>query len=557
MSNVDLVLPDAALERQLQGNPISSGITSGRAWPIGDILECESQPHAEGASDPDAEMRRVREAFAEVAKDLELAAQRIAEQLDAGLAEIFLAHQAVLDSLLASGELEHVLRSAAGSAPHAVKVVFKRWETKLAGLDGASFRERADDLLDLGRRVLRKLEGVQAYALEPMPPGSILVTRRLPPSDVAALSRQDVAAILVSSLGPGSHAALLAREKGIPVVGDLPTLLDDVRRGDELLVDAYRGTVTIAPGAHSRGEFEQRLAVLEASRFRCRGECRKPAVTRDGQTVRVEANVSVRDDASDVIESGADGIGLFRLEGLYLSRALPPSEEELRRDLELQLRLLRDKPVTVRLLDIGGDKILPSVQIPLPANPALGRRGVRLLLDYPQLARTQLRALLRLAQQQPIRILVPMVTLERDFVRVRELSEAVAAELGVRALPPIGAMIETPAAALSVARIAEHADFLCVGTNDLTQYLFAAARDDASVSEYYLDHHPALLRLLAIVVQESSGRDVTICGELAGREEVLPALLQLGFRDLSIAPPLIPAMKAAIRSLDLRAFAGN
>jgi phosphoenolpyruvate-protein phosphotransferase len=541
----------AAAERRLEGTRISNGIASGRAWLIGDSLECEALTQGKGAANLEAEMQRLRVAFAQVSQDLEDAARRVSEQLDPGLAEIFLAHRAVLESLLASGEFEGVLQASASTAPQAVKAVFKRWESQLARLDSASFRERADDLLDLGRRVLRKLEGAQAYALEAIPAGSILVTRRLLPSDVVAISRQDAAAILVESLGQGSHAALLAREKGIPVVAELPALLEEIRRGDELLVDAFRGTVTICPSVDSRTEFERRRAVFEASRFRCQGECRKPAVTRDGQSVRVEANLSLGDDIEGVIESGADGVGLFRLEGLYLARELPPSELELLQDLDRLLRLLRDKPVTVRLLDIGGDKTIPAIRIPVPANPALGRRGVRLLLDYPQLARTQLRALLRLAQNQPIRILVPMVTLEREMVQIREMTESVARELAVRELPPLGAMVETPAAALSAAQIAAHADFLCVGTNDLTQYTLAAGRDDASVSEYYLDDHPALLRLLSIVLQETSEKAITICGELAGREELLPTLLRLGFRGLSIAPPLIPTTKAAIRSIDL------
>jgi phosphoenolpyruvate-protein phosphotransferase len=551
----DPVAASPTAEHRLEGSPISSGIASGRAWLSGDILECEAQPHSDKASDLEAEMWRVRETFAQVAQDLEDSARRIAEQLDSGLAEIFLAHRAVLDSLLASGEFERMLSASASSAPRAVKAVFKHWESKLAGLEGARFRERADDLVDLGRRVLRKLEGTQAYALEPMPPGSVLVTHRLLPSDVVVLSRPGVSAILVESLGQGSHAALLAREKGIPLVAGLPTLLDQVRRGDELLVDAYRGTITITPTADSRSEFNRRLVGFEASRVRWQGECRKPAITQDGQSVRVEANLSSHEDLEGVIASDADGVGLFRLEGLYLARELPPSEPELLHDLDRLLRPLRDKPVTVRLLDIGGDKTIPAIRIPSPANPALGRRGVRLLLDYPQLVRTQLRALLRLSQSQPIRILVPLVTLEREMAQIRETVQSVAAELALHELPPLGAMIETPAAALTAARIAAHADFLCVGTNDLIQYTLAAGRDDASVSEYYLDDHPALLRLLGIVLQDTSGKMVTICGELAGREELLPTLLRLGFRGFSVAPPLIPTTKAAIRTLDLRTSA--
>jgi len=326
-----------------------------------------------------------------------------------------------------------------------------------------------------------------------------------------------------------------------------------VRRGDEVLVDAFRAVAVVSPSAETRLDFEQRLEQSRANLFRCRGECRKPAITRDGQTVRVEANLGAGEAPELLLENGADGVGLFRIEQLYLARELPPSEDELFEELARLVAPLREKPVTIRLLDIGGDKTIPSVRLPIEPNPALGKRGVRLLLDYPRLLRAQLRALLRLSRAQPIRILVPMITLERDIEQVREHLVGVAGEIGVQELPPLGAMIETPAAALTTARIAVHADFLCVGTNDLAQYTLAAGRDDETVSQYYADDHPALLRLLAIAIAEASGRPITICGELAGREEAIPALLAMGFRGLSIAPRLIPTTKELIRSIELSA----
>jgi phosphoenolpyruvate-protein kinase (PTS system EI component) len=245
-------------------------------------------------------------------------------------------------------------------------------------------------------------------------------------------------------------------------------------------------------------------------------------------------------------------VGLFRIEELYFTRELPPSEEELFSELQRLVAPLRDKPVTIRLLDAGGDKAIPSLRLPFESNPLLGKRGVRLLLDYPQLARTQLKSLLRLSQTQDIRILVPMVTLERDMQQMRELLVTIAHEMGMENHPPLGAMIETPAAALTVGQIAKHADFLSVGTNDLTQYTMVAGRDNATVSGYYEDTHPSMLRLLGIIIAEASGKPVTICGEMAGREDVIPRLLELGFRALSISPPLIPTTKELIRSIDTR-----
>ena len=523
----------------------------------GDILDCSAETHRIEPHQVEAEMERVRRAFVQVEAELEESARRVSEQIDPSLAEIFRAHRLMLESLLSSNEFEEELRGSLTSAAEAVKRVFRRWEAKFAAIQDETLRQRADDILDLGRRVLRQLEGADAFGLAAMPAGSVLVTQRLLPSDVVGLSPRDVKAIVVESLGQGSHAALLTREKGIPTLAGLPGLLSHIRSGDEALVDAFREALIILPNPNTRRDFDQRLEVYRASLLTCKGECRKSAITRDGQKISVEANLAADASVEAVVENGADGVGLFRIEQLYFARALPLSEEELFSELQDFVAPLREKPVTIRLLDIGGDKAIPSLRLPFESNPLLGKRGVRVLIDYPQLARTQLKSLLRLSQAQDIRILVPMVTLERDMQKIRELLVGVADEMGIEKLPPLGAMIETPAAALTVGQIARHADFLSVGTNDLTQYTLVAGRDDATVSDYYEDTHPSMLRLLGIIIAEASGKPVTICGEMAGRQEVIPMLLEIGFRALSISPPLIPTTKELIRSIDIRNLRGQ
>ena len=537
-------------ELTLKGSRISPGLASGTVWVSGDILDCSAQTHRIELHQVDAEMERIRRAFVQVEAELEESARRISEQIDPSLAEIFRAHRLMLESLLSSNDFEKELRGSLTSAAEAVKRVFRKWEAKFAAIQDETLRQRADDILDLARRVLRQLEGADAFGLAAMPAGRVLVTQRLLPSDVVALSPRDVKAIVVESLGQGSHAALLAREKGIPTLTDLPGLLSQIRSGDEALVDAFREALIISPSPETRRDFDQRLEHYRASLLTCKWQCHRPAITRDGQKISVEANLAAHASVETVIENGADGVGLFRIEELYFTRELPPSEEELFSELQHLVAPLREKPVTIRLLDIGGDKAIPSLRLPFESNPLLGKRGVRVLLDYPQLARAQLKSLLRLSQTQDIRILVPMVTFERDMQQIRELLVAVADEMGIQKLPPLGAMIETPAAALTVGQIARHADFLSVGTNDLTQYTLVAGRDNATVSTYYEDTHPSMLRLLGIIIGEASGKPVTICGEMAGREEVIPTLLEIGFRALSISPPLIPTTKELIRSID-------
>jgi phosphoenolpyruvate-protein phosphotransferase len=544
-------------ELSLRGTRISPGLASGTVWVAGDILDCSAETQRIEPHQVDAEMDRIRSAFARVQSELEESARRVSEQLDPSLGEIFRAHQLMLERVLSSNEFEKELRESLASAAEVVKKVFRKLEEKFEAIEDETLRQRSDDILDLARRVLRKLEGADAFGLAAMPAGSVLVTQRLLPSDVITVSPRDVKAIVVESLGQGSHAALLAREQSIPTIAGLPGLLSQVRKGDEALVDAFREALIISPNPETRNDFEQRVEKYRASIFTCKGECNKPAITRDGQTISVEANFAAHAGVDMVIENGADGVGLFRIEELYLTRELPPSEEELFNELQHLVVPLREKPVTIRLLDVGGDKAIPFLRLPFESNPLLGKRGVRLLLDYPQLARTQLRILLRLSQIQDIRILVPMVTFARDMQQMRELLMAVAQEMRIEKLPPLGAMIETPAAALTVGQITKHADFLSVGTNDLTQYTLVAGRDNATVSDYYEETHASMLRLLGIIIAEASGKPVTICGELAGRAEVIPTLLEIGFRALSISPPLIPTTKQLIRSIDITGSRGQ
>src|SRR5215510_2697756 len=304
--------PQSQRELTLRGTRISTGLASGTVWVAGDILDVSAEPHRIEPHQVDAEMKRVRRAFAQVEAELEESARRVSEQIDPSVAEIFRAHRLMLESLLASNEFEKELRGSLTSAAEAVKTVFRKWEAKFAAIQDETLRQRADDILDLARRVLRQLEGADAFGLAAMPAGSVLVTQRLLPSDVIALAPRDVKAIVVESLGQGSHAALLTREKGIPTLAGLPGLLSQIRRGDEALVDAFREVLIMSPSPETRRDFEQRLENYRASQLTCKGQCHKPAITRDGQRISVEANLAAHASLETVIENGADGVGLFR-----------------------------------------------------------------------------------------------------------------------------------------------------------------------------------------------------------------------------------------------------
>jgi phosphoenolpyruvate-protein phosphotransferase len=537
-------------EMLISGRSISPGLAMGPAWVVGDVLKSKA-PTPIAETGVDAELVRLARSFEETLADLNERAKRIEAEFDASLAGIFRAHGDMLRDLMTSGEFERELRSSLLTAESVVRRVLLRWYKKFEAIENQALRQRADDVLDLGRNLVRRLRGETNDRLKAIPQGSILVVERLLPSDVVSLPKAKVAAVVVDRLGQGSHAALLAREKGIPTITEIPEALTRISSDTELLVDGFRGTLVIAPSATTRREFQERLEKWRATLVRCKAECHHPARTLDGQLITVEANIGVIDDVELTLDNGADGVGLLRIEQIYFARPVPPTEDELYRELATLVTPLGDRPVTIRLLDIGGDKPLPYLGLPTGSNPVLGRRGVRLLLDYTQLVQTQLGAILRLSREHRVRVLVPMITLEDDIRRLRDTYQAACSERKVANPPALGAMVETPAAALEIAALCKHADFFCVGTNDLTQYTLAAARDDAAVNDYYLDGHESVMRLLGIIATEAADRPVTICGELAGRETFVPRLLEMGFRGLSVAPTAIPATKATIRGLDM------
>jgi phosphoenolpyruvate-protein phosphotransferase len=538
-------------EVRITGRSVAPGLGMGRAWVVGDVLRFDGEQQTIGLNEVDRECVRLTRCFEETFAELEQSSRRIESEFDAALAGIFRAHGTLLRSLVESGEFERELRTSSLTAESAVRRVLNRWYQKFEALESRTLRERADDVLDLGRGIIRKLRGEADAGLRSIPEHSVLVVERLMPSDVVRLPKARVAAIVVESLGQGSHAALLAREKNIPTITEIPGALSLIAGGAEVLVDGHRGTLVIAPESATRDEFQERLKAWQATLVRCKDACRKPARTLDGQLIRVEANIGIQEDVELALDNGADGVGLLRIEQLYFARQVPPTEDELFAELKSLVTPLGDRPVTIRLLDIGGDKPLPFLRLAPAPNPVLGRRGVRVLLEYSQLVRTQMGAILRLSQEHPVSALIPMITLEEDVQRMREVFDATSIERKITRPPKFGAMIETPAAALAVPAVLKHADFLCVGTNDLTQYTLAAARDDASVNAYYQDGHESVMRLLQIILADAGGRPVTLCGELAGRQSWVPRLLQMGFRTLSVAPTAIPLTKEAIRKVDI------
>lgn len=535
---------------RMRGRAISPGLAIGPAFVYREGMEALADSPDIEAHQVGEEQRRVEQAAEAVAEDLRVSARRIERDANAHLAAIFEVHEAMLQDPELRREINQLIQEEWVRAEHALARVFRRRETKFRQMAEPMYRQHADDVADLARRLLRQMAGVQATSLEKMPPGRVLVARRLLPSDTVALPHRAVLGIVTEVGGAGSHVALLAEAFGIPTVAQVSEAAQKISDNDLLIVEGDQGEVVINPDEATQASYLGENEIVQARLIQLVESARGPAQTRDGTPILVMANVSCREDTVMAAESGADGVGLYRLEQFYLSRRTPPTVQELLNELRETFAPFRGKPITVRLLDLGGDKPLPFLKLPRENNPFLGRRGVRFLLHYPDLLDTQLAALWQFSEEQEARLLVPMVTFAEDMARVRRRLIEVASG-SQRTLPLLGAMIETPAAALCVPELIAQADFFSIGTNDLTQYTMAAGREDPTVQEYFQEDHPAVLRLVRLVVEEAGPRPVSLCGELARQLDAIPILLQLGIRSLSVAPPLLPAVKDTVRKVRL------
>jgi phosphoenolpyruvate-protein phosphotransferase len=527
------------------GKPLSPGLGKGKAFVYRTNIARLGEFYEIVAADVAAECQRIDNAAEQIARDLTTLAESAAPPMGACGPGVFQAHKMIaLDSTLLD-EIKKEVEEQVVSAGSAVRAVFRRWERRFRAMEAESARAKADDMQDLMRRFVRTLAGVRSHALEGMPPGSVLVASRLMPTDIVPLLQRQAAAVVLDADGIASHAVIFARECGLPCVGGIP--VDDTYSGQRTLVDGYDGCVTIDPDSEQRQAFEATKKRYERKQARARVRANEPAITRGGKTIGVFANVGRVDDARTAVANGADGIGLYRIEQLYMGLRTFPAPSMLRDELRKTLAPAQGLPVVVRLLDVGADKGISFGEIHREPNPALGCRGIRFLLKHPDLLQAQLDALLQLAADFDLRILVPMVTLSSDMYHVYERLQTSAARMKITSVPKLGAMIETPAAVLAAGEIARWADFLSVGTNDLTQYTFAADRQNPDVAPYFDDAHAVIFRLLEIIRQEAPQLPLCACGELAGRPDVTARMLSRGVTSLSVSPPCVLEIKQAVR----------
>ncbi|MBD8255138.1 phosphoenolpyruvate--protein phosphotransferase [Pseudomonas fluorescens] len=481
----------------------------------------------------------------EIRNTLELARQRKNVEEE----EIFAAHLALLEdpTLLdaASATIEQ-----GSAATHAWRDAIQAQCAVLLALGKPLFAERANDLRDLQQRVLRALLG-EAWHFE-LPAGAIVSAHELTPSDLLQLSAQQAAGICMAEGGATSHVAILARGKGLPCLVALGNEVLDVPQGQRVVLDAANGRLELAPSEARHAEVHQIRETQKLRRQQQQVQARQSANTTDGVTVEVAANVASSAEAQVAFDNGADGVGLLRTEFLFVDRRTAPDEQEQRQAYQAVLDAMGDKSVIIRTIDVGGDKQLDYLPLPVEANPVLGLRGIRMAQVRPELLDQQLRALLQVTPLARCRILLPMVSEVDELLQIRQRLDELCAELELTQRPELGVMIEVPAAALMAEQLAEHADFLSIGTNDLSQYTLAMDRDHAGLAARVDALHPALLRLIAQTCAGAAkhGRWVGVCGALASDPLATPVLVGLGVTELSVSPPQIGEIKDRVRHLD-------
>ncbi len=419
--------------------------------------------------------------------------------------------------------------------------------------DNARLRERVSDLLDLERQVLAALAGKSAARKMDLPEHAIIIAEELLPSDLLGLDPQRIAGFATAHGGPTSHVAILAAAMGIPALVAAGPAILEIQEGVEIVLDADRGTLHLAPSPailaaakQSAGKFQQqRSDALACAEEKCR--------MADGTRIEVFVNLGQgAEEAGAAIRLGAEGCGLLRSEFLFMNRQAPPSEDEQYSHYQTVADALETRPLVLRIFDIGGDKSVPYLHLQPEPNPALGLRGVRLALRRPDLLRAQLRAALRVKPAGRCRLMLPMINDVEEVREVRAILNRLAEELGV-AIPPLGVMIETPSSAVMADRLLNDADFLSIGTNDLTQYTLAIDREHSELASRLDGLHPAVLRLIAKAAEaaQAAGKPVGVCGAIGADPLAVPVLLGLGVGELSVPAPMIPKLKAAIRLLKM------
>jgi phosphotransferase system enzyme I (PtsI) len=553
-------------ERVLHGLGVSPGIAIGPAF----ITEDGEVPVPERRIEPDdipAERQRFEQAVGlslRQLKKLKGKAAALPESASEEMGYLLDAHVAMLSNSRLVRGVERRIREERVNAERAVQIEIAAIGESFAAMEDVYLAQRIEDVRVVGARLLRNLTQTPYTAFSRLPEGTVILAEDLSPADTALMDPRRIVGFAAVLGGSESHTAIMARALGLPAVLAVAGLFGEVQPGDAVVIDGTTGTVVLNPTAATIERYEERRDEFRKEQRQLARLKRVPAVTRDGEEIVLEANLELPRELEQALSAGAQGLGLVRTEFLYMNRDDLPDEEEQYQAYKALVKGMEGKPVTIRTLDVGGDKIAAPLSESLQGeggNPALGLRAIRLSLKERKLLDAQLAAILRAGADGPVRILLPMVSSLSEVRSVREAMQQVARRVKRRGieiadpLPPLGAMIEIPGAALAADALASESDFFAIGTNDLIQYTLAIDRGDEQVAYLYNPLHPAVLRLIQFAIEAAlrARIPVSVCGEMAGDPRYTALLLGLGIRDLSMAPGNISRVKRRIRHLDLLA----
>lgn len=539
----------------LTGIGVSRGIAIGKVHVI-ERGEPEVLEYSVPERHIDDEIERLRRALDTARRQLRDIRKRIPSSTPADINSFIDTYLLMLEDSTLTTVPEQIIRERRCNAEWALKLQLNRLVRVFDDMDDAYLRTRRDDIAHVVNRVLRLLlrnEPATSDADTSLH-GYVIIADDLTPADTVLLQHQGIAGFVTEFGGPLSHTAILARSVGIPAVVGVHRARQYLRDQEQVIIDGRDGAVLPSPDREVLRHFRRRQRQERqyfAGLRRLKGE---PAVTLDGHVISLQANIELPEDIKPVREAGADGVGLYRTEFLFMNRTTAPDEEEQLESYLTVIKALKGKPVTIRTLDLGADKESASRGGPLPTNPALGLRAIRLCLKDPLLFRPQLRAILRASAHGPVRLMVPMLSSAQELFQLLDLLQDTRRELQRQNLPfdpklPVGGMIEVPAAAISASVFARHLDFLSIGTNDLIQYTLAIDRIDDEVNYLYDPLHPAVLRLIHLTLKagQRAGIPVSMCGEMAGDCRYTRLLLGLGLRDFSMHPASLLEVKSVIK----------
>ena len=545
-------------EEIFRGIPVSAGVCRGKVLVLGHARPDIGKRELSEA-DLAEEVNRLERSLIQTRHQIQEVQRRVSEAMGAEEGSIFDAHLLVLEDRTLLDEVVRVIEEKKVNAEHAFHTVAERYAASLSAIEDDYLRERATDMRDVTARVLNNLMGLEeSVDLRHIKEPCIIISHDLTPSKTAQLDRRHVLGFATDVGSKTSHTAIMARSLRIAAVVGLKDVSSRLETGQYVLLDGLNGVLIVNPTDQTLfqyGQLERKQATLQE---KLRDIQLKPAITLDGQRILLAANIEQPADAEAVKQSGADGVGLFRTEFLFINRERLPDEEHQFEAYREAAAALKPLPVVIRTLDLGGDKFLAHMPVPTEMNPFLGWRAIRFCLQQRDIFREQLRAILRASAEGNVKMMFPMISGLEELKQAIGLVEEFKAELRAEKLPfdeeiEIGAMIETPSAVMVADSLAKRLKFFSIGTNDLIQYSLAVDRMNERIAHLYEPTHPAIVRLIKATVDAAHRHKITVsvCGEMAGDPVFTPLLLGLGVDELSAATSLVPAVKFVVRRLKL------